>query len=473
MVSQVLLPLALAASCAASVLPLGANTANAANKSWISLPISHRQTTKPLKPLTKRDQDVPLYNVTSISYLVELSIGTPGQSVKVAIDTGSDELWVNPDCADENLTSTQKQECKQDGTYKPTSSTSAKRVKDAQGQYSASSIQYGKGAVLMNYYTDNVALPESSLNVTALQFGVANQTEDLNEGILGLGWGYGKNLAYNNLIDQLAAQGAISTKAISIGLGDVDEKNAGTLLFGAVDTKKFSGDLISNSILGPQDGETLNRYWVQMTSVALNQNNKSTTYDGGNTPVVLDSGSSLSYLPDTIVSGMADDLDATYDRQSELYIVDCSVRNQEGTFDFTFGQAIIRVPFQEFIWAYDDTTCILGAVGTDDSSGITALLGDTFMRSAFVVFDQSNEQISLAQYVDCGENEQVIPASGVANFTGECDAPSFAPAVSGSGSGSGNTSSSSGTDSDSAAGRKSFGVAGFCVAAFAGLMLAL
>ncbi|RKU43231.1 hypothetical protein DL546_002480 [Coniochaeta pulveracea] len=432
--------------------------------------VCHRQTTKPLKPLTKRDQDVPLFNVTSISYLVELSIGTPGQSVKVAIDTGSDELWVNPDCTDENLTTSQQQECSQDGTYKPKSSTSAKRVKDELGNYESSSIQYGKGAVEMNYYTDNVALPESSLNVTALQFGVANQTEDLNEGILGLGWGYGKNLAYNNLLDQLVAQNAISTKAISIGLGDVDEKNAGTLLFGAIDTKKFSGSLISNPILGPQGGETLNRYWVQMTSVALNKSSKTKTYAGGNTPVVLDSGSSLSYLPDTIVSGMAEDLDAQYDRSSQLYIVDCSVRSQQGTFDFTFGQAVIRVPFDEFIWAYDDQTCILGAVATDSSSGITALLGDTFMRSAFVVFDQTNEKISLAQYVNCGENEQAIPASGALHFTGECDAPSFAPAVTGSGNSS---SSSSGNDSDNAAGRNTFGVAGFCVAAFAGLMLAL
>jgi hypothetical protein len=471
MVSQVLLPLALVASCAASVLPQGANTAS---KSWISLPISHRQTTKPLKPLTKRDADVPLYNVTSISYLVELSIGTPGQTVKVAIDTGSDELWVNPDCTDDNLTSSQQQECSKDGTYKPGSSSSAKRVTDSTGAYEASSIQYGKGAVEMNYYTDKVALPDSSLNVTGLQFGVANVTQDLNEGILGLGWGYGKNLAYNNLIDQLADQGVINTKSISVGLGNVNESNAGTLLFGAVDTKKFSGDLISNDILGPQGSESLYRYWVQMTSVALNQSGSSKTYDGGDTPVVLDSGSSLSYLPSAIVTDMADDLDAQYDRESELYIVDCSVRSKNGTFDFTFGQAIIRVPFEEFIWAYDDTTCILGAVATDDSSGITALLGDTFLRSAFVVFDQTNSQISMAQYVDCGESQQAIPTGGVGNLTGECDAPSFAPAVSGSGSNSsGSSSSGSGDDSDSAAGRNTFGVAGLCVAAFAGLMLAL
>ncbi|KAJ4163522.1 hypothetical protein LMH87_005243 [Akanthomyces muscarius] len=32
-------------------------------------------------------------------YLITLSMGTPGQEVKVDFDTGSNELWVNPDCS--------------------------------------------------------------------------------------------------------------------------------------------------------------------------------------------------------------------------------------------------------------------------------------------------------------------------------------------------------------------------------------
>lgn len=452
MVSKILLPLAAIASCTASVLPTrDASTiaASTLQKNWISLPISHRVEDKPLR---RRDQDVPLYNITSISYLVELSIGTPGQPIRVAIDTGSDELWVNPDCSDINLTSGQQQECLRDEQYDPRSSSTAQQLQSSQ------EIKYGKGYVQMRYYTDDVALPDSTLNVTNLQFGVAIQTLELNEGILGLGWGKGTNLNYENLIDAFASQGVTNTKAFSIGLGDVEDSNGGTLLFGAVDTKKFAGPLVSNPILGPQGNEPINRYWIQMDSIAYNKKGSGkTTYGDSSMPIVLDSGSSLSYLPQSIVKAMANDLNGVWDERNSLYMVDCSVRSLSDTFDFTFGRQTIRVPMHEFLWNYGGSSCVLGAVPVDPNSGVTAILGDTFMRAAFIVFDQTEMTISMAQYVDCGENEQEIPQGGAGNFTGECQ----------SGLASGNS------NDESAAGRATIGVAGFAIAAIASLMLAL
>jgi len=442
---KLLLSLALAASCTASVLP---RTPEPAPKSWLSLPITYRQNSAPLRnPLGKRDQDVPLFNVTSVSYLVELSIGTPGQSIKVAIDTGSDELWVNPNCRSTGLTASQTKECLADGQYKPQNSETAEEIDDT------NVIQYGKGKVAMQYYTDNIALPESTINVTGAQFGVATASQDLNEGILGLGWGKGFNLPYDNFIDVLAEQGATKSRAFSIALGSVNANNGGVLIFGGVDTKKFTGPLISNKILGPQGKENLNRYWIQMTSIAFSKSGSSSkTYSDSAMPIVLDSGSSLSYLPSSIVTAMVSDFNAKLD-ESGFYLVPCSQVNTEGTLDFTFGKAVIKVPFADFIWQFSSTQCILGAMPLPKTSGITPLLGDTFMRSAFAVFDQTQETISLAQYVNCGENEQVIPVGGVGNFTGECQGPSAAK--------------------KDAAGRLTFSMTAVALAAVAGLAVAL
>ncbi|KAK1764093.1 acid protease [Phialemonium atrogriseum] len=414
MASKFLLPLAVvAACCTASVLPRAPS--QDVHGSWVTYPITRAARHR---PLTKRDFDVPLYNVTSISYLIELSIGTPGQSVKVAIDTGSDELWVNPNCSSDDLTFSQQSECLANDEYNPAKSKTAQVTTDT------TEIQYGKGFVELEYVKDNIALPGSTVNVTDAQFGVATDSSELNEGILGLGFGKGFNLPYNNLIDDLFLQNVTQTKAFGIALGSVDEDNGGTLIFGGVDTKKFTGPLITNKILGPQDGESLFRYWIEMTSIALSKPGTSKVYANSHMAVVIDSGSSLSYLPSSVVSAMARDTEGQFDSRSGLYVVPCKQLSQRGSFDFAFGQATIRVPFNEFIWQYDANTCILGAVPVDSSTGITALLGDTFMRSAFVVFDQSEKVIGLAEYVNCGENEKAIPAGGLSagNFTGECNA---------------------------------------------------
>jgi len=385
-----------------------------------------------------------------------VSFGTPGQDVKVAIDTGSNELWVDPVCNSQGLEEEQVQECEADGTYTASSSSTAEESTES------NTIQYGSGAVEIQYVTDDISLPDSSINLTDVQFGIATASQGLNEGILGLGFGEGSNTNYPNFVDALFNQKQTNTKAFSVALGSVDADNGGVVIFGGVDTKKFSGKLVSNPILSPQDGDSVVRYWVQMDSISLNSSSLgSHTYNGSDTPVVLDTGSSLSVLPSTVVDAMVSDFQAQLDSSSGLYFVPCDVaRSNDGTVNFAFGDATISVPIGDFIWQASDTQCVLGTQAADSSTGITALLGDTFLRSAYVVFDQTNSEILMAQYENCGQDEQAIPtgSSGASSFTGGC--------------GSGSSSSSSSEDSGSKnAGVRTAGSVGFAVAAVAGLAM--
>jgi hypothetical protein len=256
--------------------------------------------------------------------------------------------------------------------------------------------------------------------MSKVQFGVAQNSTQLNEGILGLGWGNGKNLPYNNFVDELPSQGVANSKAFSVALGNIDASNGGVIIFGGVDTKKFSGSLVSNPILGPQGDDAVYRYWIQMTGVGLTNGGKSKTYTGGNLPIVLDSGSSLAYLPESVMTQMASDFNAQFDEQSQLYLMSCDALSQNGAVDFAFGAVTIQVPFNEFIWQLDSRTCALGALPTDPSSGTTALLGDSFLRSAYVVFDQTTNSISMAQFTNCGTAEQSIPSGGAAGTSSSC-----------------------------------------------------
>jgi Eukaryotic aspartyl protease len=85
---------------------------------------------------------------------VPVSIGTPGQTVKVALDTGSSELWVNPDCNNAG-SATQAKTCQANGNYNP------KKSSTSEISQTTSSIKYGKGEVELQYVADNITLPGS------------------------------------------------------------------------------------------------------------------------------------------------------------------------------------------------------------------------------------------------------------------------------------------------------------------------
>lgn len=75
-----------------------------------------------------------------------VEIGTPPQAVKVFVDTGSYELWVNPKCQnspDPNL-------CRSYGLYVPKSSTTSSYVG---GNFA---VSYGTGAAKGTYYSDTM-----------------------------------------------------------------------------------------------------------------------------------------------------------------------------------------------------------------------------------------------------------------------------------------------------------------------------
>ncbi len=79
-------------------------------------------------------------------YIIELTLGTPGQTVPVQFDTGSSELWVNPVCSK----STTPAFC--DAQPRFTSSTTLVDL-DFQGE-----VTYGTGYAKFEYMSDYVAV---------------------------------------------------------------------------------------------------------------------------------------------------------------------------------------------------------------------------------------------------------------------------------------------------------------------------
>lgn len=83
---------------------------------------------------------------TGTAYTVDIDLGTPAQKITVLVDTGSVELWVNPECD----TSGQQEWCEGFAQFDYTSSST---INDTGIQ---NELSYGKGDVVVEYVTDVV-----------------------------------------------------------------------------------------------------------------------------------------------------------------------------------------------------------------------------------------------------------------------------------------------------------------------------
>ncbi|KAI9854547.1 MAG: hypothetical protein M1813_000961 [Trichoglossum hirsutum] len=234
------------------------------------------------------------------------------------------------------------------------------------------------------------------------------------EGILGIGYasnevqvGRNKKQAYSNLPQLMVDQKFIQSNAFSLWLDDL-ESSTGLVLFGGVNTEKYHGNLSTLPIARYRGQSSPSEFIIAMTGMSLSSNGKEQSISTGTTiPVLLDSGSSLTYLPDNIVSALFKTFNAKFDAESQAAYVPCTMANQDATLDFIFTEPVIKVPMNELVidpgvrpdgsrLTFKDGTpaCLFGISSSGSSTNV---LGDTFLRSAYVVYDLDNNQISLAQ----------------------------------------------------------------------------
>ncbi|KAI1755872.1 aspartic peptidase domain-containing protein [Xylaria castorea] len=404
-------------------------------------------------------------NLTGGGYYAEVALGTPPQPVTLILDTGSSDVWVldtNADLCQSRSLQSIYGTCL--ATYEPTDSSTYTVV-----DQDAFRIQYldGSGAE-GDYIKDTLHIAGTS--VEALQVGLA-ENSSINSGLLGIG--FNTNVAadkpYPNIADLFVEQDLISIQAYSLYLDDLNAET-GTILFGGIDTKKFIGQLKSVDILPDAQSNTYSSFTVALGSLKVNSsssNSNGSELITKETPVILDSGTTLTYLPSSIARRIYQTFNAVDDtRDTGLVYVSCDLLSSEKdtTIDFQFGDRngpVVRVPIDELVLdnvkGYLNIGLELPDLPFDDvcSFGIQSLsgiylLGDTFLRSAYVVYDLTNKKIGLAQAnVNATEsNVMEITSSGIPLVSGV--AAQQTPSKS-----SGNHSddaNNSGTDADQANG---------------------
>ncbi|KAK0099895.1 hypothetical protein ONS95_013279 [Cadophora gregata] len=330
-------------------------------------------------------------------YFANATLGTPAQSFRLHLDTGSSDLWVNT--ASSTWCRTKGSPCAFAGTYSANSSSTYSYVAS---DFNISYVD-GSGAA-GDYVTDTFSIGTSSLR--KLQFGVGYVSSS-SEGILGIGYevnevqvGRAGKAPYRNLPSQMVEDGLIQSNAYSLWLNDLDA-NTGSILFGGVDTGKYLGTLETLPIQA--EGGFFAEFLITLTAVSFGNiviaKNQAQA-------VLLDSGSSLTYLPDAMTEAIYEQVDAQYDASQGAAYVPCSLADNATTLNFTFSGPMISVPMDELVivvtsasgrqLTFSDGTpaCLFGIAPAGSS---TSVMGDTFIRSAYLVYDLANNEISMAQ----------------------------------------------------------------------------
>ncbi|KAI8967350.1 aspartic peptidase domain-containing protein [Mycotypha africana] len=414
--------------------------------------------------LDKRDQQykAPLYNDQGSQYLIQVGVGTPPQNFAVTLDTGSADLWVpSTECPASNCPFYR---------FDSSKSSTFKTLNKPFG------IQYGIGSVNGSYATDTVtvggaSIPNQQFGLASMTEDIlqpnpsaggagSNAPEPFNttskanveaNGILGLGYpsltqansqGEGP---YNPFVFNLAAQKVINEPVFSIFLNSIKEDNwSGEIIFGGIDSTKFDGDLVYLPVAALQTkasgffGSSEKEYYYWMV------------YGQGlgvtNSPVenpswklrelgafILDTGTTLTYFPTSvatdIVKAIAGDK-YTLDRSSGVFIVDCAVGKSPARFELQMSQTnkasnspvTLSVPASELVIPIDGTSidnanlCMFGIAPLGGSGSIGSnmyLVGDSVLRSAYMVYDMGNNRVGLA--ANKGIGGKVTAGSSVSN----------------------------------------------------------
>lgn len=324
-------------------------------------------------------------------------------------------------------------------------------------------IIYGSGSANGTYVTDTVSV--AGATITQQQFGLVSQTQDIltNQGSLGggvgsspsvsqnsgmvsdgiFGLGYPQLTAstsdggsvYNPFVFNLVSQKIISDPVFSIYLNSASATgNSGEIIFGGVDQSKYSGDLQYMPVAGLSSGSDNNpldaifgdsgsnqiyAYWMvygQGFNVVNGISSPNLTMSN-TVPIILDTGTTLTYLPQRIAQqialAVADQNDVALDSQAGVYVIGCDVANSNAQVQIQFSSSnkvssspiTFSVPVSQLVIPLDGDTpsqatqCIFGIApssgGTPTSSNLY-LIGDSMLRSAYMVFDMGQNRVGLA-----------------------------------------------------------------------------
>ncbi|KAK5166601.1 uncharacterized protein LTR77_008144 [Saxophila tyrrhenica] len=345
--------------------------------------------------LQRRELSVPLTQASDRTlYRIDITAGTPPQQQSLQLDTGSRRVWLP--AIGSSICSSSLVDCADLGSFDSSESSTF----TSSGQTDTIAYSDGSG-VTGQVFTDTFRIGGQAVSNQVSLLG--KQGTDVHEGVLGIGFPASAPTINHNL----AAQGTISSNRYSIHLNSLSSTTGGTIIFGGIDLSKFVAPLLRVPVLG-SDLPT-----VALTRVSTLKGRVPTVQTGAgySEPAILDTGTTLTILPTALVDDIIAVMGAQYypDATNGVTIIPCSASSRSLSINFHFGSSsagpTINVPISQLILGGLGTLdgvdmCQFGLYASDESNGaFPTTLGETFLRSAYVLFDLDGGKIGFAQAV--------------------------------------------------------------------------
>jgi len=325
----------------------------------------------------KGGHSVPLTNYLNAQYFALITIGTPPQSFKVILDTGSSNLWVpSKDCTSISCFFHAKYDASASSTFKANGSTF--------------DITYGSGSLSGIISQDAFSIGD--LKVDSLLFAEALKEPGLTfafgkfDGILGLAY---DTIAVNHITPpfyELLNQGLLDEPVFSFRVGD-SEEDPGEAIFGGIDSNHYTGKI---------DYVPVRRkaYWeVELEAIRFGDQ----VLELENTGAAIDTGTSLIAAPSDIAEMLNAEIGATKGWNGQ-YTVPCDKVPELPELSFTFNGKEYPLKGSDYILNAGGT-CISAFQGLDIPvpSGALWIVGDVFLRRYFTVYDLGRNAVGFAK----------------------------------------------------------------------------
>ncbi|SCZ88529.1 BZ3500_MvSof-1268-A1-R1_Chr10-2g02990 [Microbotryum saponariae] len=351
--------------------------------------------------IVKGGHGVPLTNYASAQYFADITLGTPPQSFKVILDTGSANLWVpstrcNSIACFLHSSESKWTSCDDRGNPKidlALSPRSAEYDATASSTYKANgtefSIQYGTGS--LEGVISNDVLTIGDLTVKKQDFAESTSEPGLTfafgkfDGILGL--------AYDTIsVDHVTPpfynminQGLLDDPVMAFYLNAEEQGSLAT--FGGVDSSHYKGKI---------DYVPVRRkgYWeVELESVRFGKE----TLELEKTGAAIDTGTSLIALPSDVAEIINKEIGATKSWSGQ-YTVDCATIPHLPSMSLKFGGKDYELSAEDYILQVSGT-CISSFTGLDIPAplGPIWIIGDVFLRRYYTVYDLGKNAVGFAE----------------------------------------------------------------------------